>query len=252
MYCKRKRPLFFITVITVLFVWTWLGTSTAMAGEWGSRTLKAGMRGNDVIVLQQKLNAAGFNVGIADGIFGLNTQKAVQSFQQSQGLTLDGIAGRQTFFALDGQAVIAADQMSSRSGQRLVGEMVPWSDVNLIFPRGALATVTDVETRLSYQIKRYVGTNHADCEPLTAEDTAIMKKIYGGQWSWTRRAIIVTVNGRQLAASQNGMPHASHLDSLSNNNFAGHFCIHFLGSKTHSSSNVDAKHQQMVKKAAGY
>lgn len=244
--------LLLITFVTILFVWTLLGDSTAMAGEWGSRTLKVGMRGNDVVVLQQKLNAAEFNAGIADGIFGLNTKKALETFQQSQGLNVDGIAGPQTFFALDGKALIVNNNLSSRSGERNVGEMVSWSDANGIFPRGALATVTDVETGLTYQVKRYVGTNHADCEPLTAEDTAIMKKIYGGQWSWARRAIIVTVNGRKLAASQNGMPHAAHLDSLPNNNFAGHICIHFLGSKTHTGNKVDAKHQQMVKKAAGY
>lgn len=142
----------------------------------------------------------------------------------------------------------------SRQGR--YGEPVPWSEADKIFARGAVATVTDIDSGLTYQVKRRGGSNHADVEPLTAADTAKMKKAYGGSWSWTRHAILVQVGGRTLAASQHGMPHGG--SSISNNNFPGHFCIHFLGSKTHGGNqwapnpaHVDAAHQAMVRKAAG-
>ncbi|KNZ71164.1 peptidoglycan-binding lysin domain-containing protein [Thermincola ferriacetica] len=136
------------------------------------------------------------------------------------------------------------------------GELIPWSEVNNLFPRGAKATVIDVDTGLTFKVRRLQGTYHADSEPLTAEDTAVLKRLYGGRWSWTRRAVVVLVNGKYIAGSINGMPHAE--DSIPDNNFPGHICIHFKDSKTHGSSytksgrpTVDQDHQAMVRKAAG-
>ena len=45
----------------------------------------------------------------------------------------------------------------------------------------------------------------------------------------------------------NGMPHGT--QTISGNNFDGHFCIHFYGSKTHGSKKVDAMHQNCVAEA---
>ncbi|MFZ5353190.1 MAG: LysM peptidoglycan-binding domain-containing protein [Bacillota bacterium] len=129
------------------------------------------------------------------------------------------------------------------------GEYLNWYDeVQYIFERGDIAVVTDVKTGKTFKVKRYQGHNHADAEPLTAEDTAVMKELYGS-WSWDRRAIIVTIDGRNIAASMNGMPHGT--ESITDNKFKGHFCIHFKGSKTHAGNRVDRTHQAMVKKAAG-
>ena len=76
-----------------------------------------------------------------------------------------------------------------------------------------------------------------------------MYQIYGGEWSWKRHAIYVTLeNGVSLAGSMNGMPHGS--GSISDNNFDGHFCVHFLNSRTHGTDRVDPDHQAAVAKAA--
>ena len=121
------------------------------------------------------------------------------------------------------------------------------SDIQNIFKRGRTATVTDVETGLSWTVLRSGGTNHADVQPLTAEDTAKMKKAYGGSWSWNRRAIWVTIDGVTYAASMNGMPHGT--GSIKDNNFDGHHCIHFLNSRTHTGNRWDTAHQNAVQKA---
>lgn len=134
-------------------------------------------------------------------------------------------------------------------------EYLDWfKEVRYIFEKGEEATVTDVETGKSFRVRRLYGGNHSDTEPLTAEDTKIMKSIYGGSWSWDRKAIIVTVKDdnnveRNIAASMNGMPHGG--EAINNNGMKGHFCIHFKNSKTHSGSRVDPGHQKAVKKAAG-
>ena len=136
------------------------------------------------------------------------------------------------------------------------GQLVDWSQAKNIFKVGMVATVTDLDTGTTWQVKRIGGSNHADCEPLTAADSAKMKATWGGQWSWERRAIIVSVSGQKIAASQHAMPHAS--QTITNNNFPGHFCIHFLNSMTHggnqwapSPAHTDNAHQAAVKRAAG-
>ena len=110
-----------------------------------------------------------------------------------------------------------------------------------------MVKVTDVETGISWYEKRTGGTNHADVQPLTAADSASMKRAYGGKWSWERRAIFVTIDGVNYAASMNGMPHGS--DSISGNGFDGHHCIHFTNSRTHGSNRRDPDHQAAIQRA---
>ncbi|SIR87072.1 hypothetical protein SAMN05878482_106304 [Peribacillus simplex] len=127
-------------------------------------------------------------------------------------------------------------------------EMLPWEIVNNIIPNKTIFTIIDIETGLSFKVQRRAGSHHADVQPLTKEDTQIMKKIYNNKWSWNRRAIIVLINNQMIAASMHGMPHGA---GALQNGFAGHFCVHFSGSITHRLKNEDLSHKLMVLKAAG-
>ena len=60
-------------------------------------TLKKGARGNITKLLQEKLVSLGYNTNGVDGIFGSGTEKAVISFQKSNGLVADGIVGKNTW-----------------------------------------------------------------------------------------------------------------------------------------------------------
>ncbi|WP_254660772.1 hypothetical protein [Bacillus sp. FJAT-27225] len=126
--------------------------------------------------------------------------------------------------------------------------LLPWEEVRQLFPRYSKFTVVDVETGLAFRVQRRAGSRHADVQPLTTEDTKIMKKIYGGKWSWKRRAIYALHGKKKIAASMNGMPHGA---GALQNNFRGHFCIHFYKSSTHSKREMDLSHKLMVYKAAG-
>lgn len=129
------------------------------------------------------------------------------------------------------------------------GEIKEWNEITNIFPRRTgVAEIRDLETGYTFTIKRFGGLTHADIEPLDEEDTAILKKIYGN-WSWKRRAAVVTIDEKQYAASINGMPHGG--GAIWDNEFKGHFCLHFLGSKVHASGKVDPGHQLMIYKAGG-
>jgi N-acetylmuramoyl-L-alanine amidase len=58
-------------------------------------------RGDDVRVLQRRLNVLGFDPGREDGIFGEQTARAVHDFQDNVGLHADSIVGASTLQALD-------------------------------------------------------------------------------------------------------------------------------------------------------
>ncbi|MBR4539747.1 MAG: peptidoglycan-binding protein [Clostridia bacterium] len=63
-------------------------------------TLRKGSQGSAVSALQTMLNRLGFDSGKVDGIYGTKTMAAVRSFQEANGLTVDGIAGEQTLTTL--------------------------------------------------------------------------------------------------------------------------------------------------------
>ena len=61
---------------------------------------KIGSRGEEVRKIQTALKEKGYFNSKVDGIFGTITKKAVEKFQKSNGLTVDGIAGKNTLKAL--------------------------------------------------------------------------------------------------------------------------------------------------------
>ena len=70
----------------------------------GMRTMKKGCAGEDVKALQILLIGRGYDCGKygADGDFGSATDKAVRAYQKNKGLTVDGIAGKDTMTSLLG------------------------------------------------------------------------------------------------------------------------------------------------------
>jgi lysozyme family protein len=67
----------------------------------GNNTLRDGVRGPAVRLVQEKLQSMGYRVAV-DGVFGRQTQLAVMAFQTHQQLSVDGRVGPQTAGALDG------------------------------------------------------------------------------------------------------------------------------------------------------
>lgn len=67
--------------------------------ELGERILTLGSWGADVFELQQSLIRLGYMVA-ADGLYGKETQRAIQSLQVANGLPADGIVGPSTLTAV--------------------------------------------------------------------------------------------------------------------------------------------------------
>ncbi|WP_026476663.1 LysM peptidoglycan-binding domain-containing protein [Alkaliphilus transvaalensis] len=130
------------------------------------------------------------------------------------------------------------------------GELLDWwTEAQYVVPIGKIFTIIDFQTGRSWQAKRTIGANHADTEPLTARDANIMKEVWGGNFSWATRAVIVEVDGRRIAASASSLPHD--IQYITNNSFNGHFDLYFLNSTRHVDGRSDANHQANVLRAGG-
>ena len=127
-------------------------------------------------------------------------------------------------------------------------ERLHWNVARDVLTRGEAFTVVDVRSGITWRMASFSHGNHADVEPVTADDTAAMLRAWGGRWCWSPRPIHIHVNDRILAASLNGMPHAGSTNH--NNNMRGHVCIHFYGSRTHNGNrNHERDHQNAVNEA---
>ena len=101
--------------------------------------LKEGSRGEDVKELQRALKQLGYNVGVADGIFGNGTQLQVEKFQEANELYPDGIVGQGTLavmneqlparyqFKLDGIGADPAEPSQKLPWTKVVAEQVEGS-----------------------------------------------------------------------------------------------------------------------------
>jgi uncharacterized protein YgiM (DUF1202 family) len=221
---------------------------TKSTGTSSSSTfLKQGMEGQEVKRMQKELARRNFlSSASITGAYGAQTAKAVADFQKAASLSADGIAGEETLKMLYDTSNSIKKKSTAQTIKGTVLLVDWWTKGRYVIPRGSKFTVTDVRTGLSFNVKRTGGTNHSDTSPLTAADTAIMKRIVGS-WTWNRRPIWVTINGKSYAASMNCMPHLP--DPIAGDNFPGHFCIHMLNSRTHGSNKVDPAHQRCIQEA---
>ena len=126
---------------------------------------------------------------------------------------------------------IRSDLLSARPSGGAI-EYLEWSVAKNVVKIGVPIRVLDVRTGLSYTIQCFSKSGHADVEPLTAADTETILRTRGGTWAWDPRPVLITIGGRTIAASINGMPHAG--STISGNKMNGHLCLHFGGTVTNS------------------
>lgn len=194
-----------------------------------------GNRGSQVFILQTALTALGYLPDSPEvpGVFGRDTLKAALAFQKDAGLKPSGRADADTL------------RMLFLTPGRVPGEtQLPlWYGGGYDkIPLGAQFTIKDVRSGITFQAVRMMGESHLDAEPLTREDTALMKTAYQGEWSWDRRPILLNYRGNIYAASMNGMPHGYVFNR--ENGMGGHFCVHFAYARGDGSQRVDNDHLQ--------
>ena len=100
------------------------------------KTLTYGTTGEDVKKLQQSLNDQGANLDV-DGIYGEKTRSAVRSYQEKNGLGVDGIAGSETLGHLYGTGLA-----NTQDTQATTDPVAPQAAPSGTTPAVATRTVT--------------------------------------------------------------------------------------------------------------
>lgn len=222
-------------------------------------TLRLGSTGDAVTRLVQELINQGYYTGSVTNVYTSAVQAAVRAFQSAKGLTVDGIAGKQTQHALFGTVEPGADDYTDYNFQFYPAEKIDWytGGIQQLWAKGASYKIYDVRTGIVWWARRWAGYSHADIEPVTAADTARLCQIYGVNnaqeiWDknlWQRRPCLITIGNRTFACSLFGMPHNPDGDTIPDNNMTGQICMHFTNSKGHESGKVDTYHQQAIEYA---
>jgi len=149
--------------------------------------------------------------------------------------------------ATAGPAVTPAPTGAVTPSWRRQVERVEWfNGGSKIVKRGGYAYIYDIDTGLTLRIKRKGGTNHMDVEPASKKDTATLKKIAGGTFSWKSHAVVLIKGGRYIASAINTMPHGEY--TIKDNNFPGQFCLHMVGSRTHETNRINPEHQKSIER----
>ena len=170
-------------------------------------------------------------------MFGKQTASAVKAYQKASNLTADGVAGSQTLSSLSSVAAAnnaaASNKTTTTTNQKTTVtpsaakvQYANWYDkVKSVARNYPYATVYDFATGISWQVHIFSLGAHADYEPVTANDTARMEKVFGGN-TWNPRAVwVIFSDGSIYIGSTHSMPHE--VQHVRDNNFAGHSCLHF-------------------------
>ena len=244
-------------------------TSSVSSGNLFSgnyATLRLSDRGDRVKIMQQALIRLNYLSGNADGIFGNKTLDAVVAFQKASNLTADGLAGKKTLKALESadksgtkkgtatpvsiqeestpaktSATSSSDSPSSSS--TAVGkngstiQLLHWfKDIKPNLGGGQRLLIYDPSTGISWTLRVHSCGRHCDAEPLTAQDTENMLKAFGGENTWNQKGVYVQLpSGVWTVGSTHDMPHMT--GTISDNNFNGHLCVHFLRDMSETKQN---------------
>lgn len=132
------------------------------------------------------------------------------------------------------------------------GKVVDWFlEGQYIIKRGDIFTLVDVTTGRQFKVKMMGGYNHSDIEPLTPQDTEIMRSLFS-TWQWNPRPVVIFKDGMNMATSLSGMPHGA--QTINTNGVTGHFDLYLKNSLPHNqdtSQDYINTHYRNVDIAAG-
>lgn len=173
-------------------------------------------------------------------LFKYNYMAQDEWLNEGQKLAINGYAPRN--WDIPGEAALPARP----------GKLADWFyDGQYVLNRTDVFLITDYITGLQFSVKMMGGVNHADVEPLSLADTAIMQKLFSA-WVWAPRPVVIFHKGMNIASSLSGMPHS--FDTIAGNNVSGHFDLYLLnstGTSSTTSAAYIAQHQAAVRTAAG-
>ncbi len=124
------------------------------------RVLRAGMSGTDVMEIQAMLRKLGYDPGVIDGIFGLQTQRAVKQFQRDFGLMPDGVIGLNTYRVME-RFLLGYDTYTIRPGDTFY-DIAQRYDTNLTLLQAANPGLDPYNLRVGQTITVPYGMDVVD------------------------------------------------------------------------------------------
>ncbi|MEG1547957.1 MAG: hypothetical protein RR232_00480 [Clostridia bacterium] len=219
--------------------------------------------GETVVRIQMRLRELCYFNFKPTGNFQSMTVDSTIKFQQNQldsngqAIIADGTVGAQSMGLLFSSptAVRAVIDAPMPIGKPLAGvptvtgSLISWKEVLPTLQIGATYTITDYNTGVTYNMLFTGGVNHAEMECAEATSTAVFKDAFGGEFNYSKRPVVIQINGQGIAASLQGWPHGE--DTVSLNDMNGHVCLFFYESLSHVGSLPDVEHLNQVYVAAG-
>ena len=89
-----------------------------------SPTLQEGSHGHDVLLLQKKLQAVGYNISSVDGVFGAETEQAVAEFQRDNKIRITGVVNNATWRALQKAKKAQIKAYEEYSSQAIMNKLI--------------------------------------------------------------------------------------------------------------------------------
>lgn len=220
--------------------------------------------GDLVAMIQTRMRELGYFHFKPTGNYQAMTRNAMIEYQKLQMDTegkqfiADGTVGDQSLEALfstrSERAPIAQDVhipkgKDANGTQKQTGQATVWSEVKTKLSVGGKYTLIDFNTGVTFDVVFVGGEQHAEVECASAPDTTIMKEVFGGDFSYFKRPMLVSLGGVLTACSLQGQPHGE--DTVPGNDMDGHLCLYFEESKSHVGAMGDVEHRGNITTAAG-
>ena len=233
-------------------------TSSGSSSTTTYSRLDEGSKGDEVTAMQRALKSLNYPLEV-DGSFGPTTKAAVKLFQGTNGLSADGVAGQATLSLLysgnakaysgsaESGSTSSGGTVASNAGASAMGsftgangkkiQLLHWFDeVKPSLKTGQNLTVYEPSSGITFTLYVMSRGRHADVEPLTASDTEKMMQAWGGEETWTPKAVYIGLpDGRWTMATMHNVAHGS--QTISGNNYDGQNCVHFLRNMSECESN---------------
>jgi len=246
-----------ILILLSLLILISLVPTVAFAIVYGNSD-KLENTGEMIVRIQTRLRDLGFFLFKPTGRFqGMTTAAAIE-FQKLQldntgnAIMIDGTVGDQTseiLFSNNAQRAVIPGETHIPIGPSsavnvIEGTIVPWSEVKGLLVQNASYEIADCVTGKTFYMTLIGGENHAEMECTTPEDTEIFLDVFGDCFNYSKRAMVIILNGKNILCSIQGEPHG--IDSIAGNKMDGSVCVYFDGSSSHVGNIQDVEHLNKI------
>lgn len=222
-----------------------------------------GSTGERVVRIQMRLRELGYFNYKPTGNYQSLTVECARRFQQSQTdesgapVIADGTVGAQSMRLLFSKSAVRCPIDASipfgpqlTGNASVMGTTTSWESIKARLVQNQQYTFIDFNTGESFNMSLVSAAgSHAEMECASAADTEVFLRCFGGAYNYSKRPMVMVLDGERIAASMQGEPHGK--DTVENNNMEGQVCVYFTGSSSHVGSLPDVEHMNQIRKAAG-